>query len=131
MPIFLRRCLSTVSAAFCGFTAAACARWPRTPARSSASCFPAECLEGRSAVLHARAMKSHDSASAFYDALAPYYHLIFDDWNASISWQGTALDSLIKSFAPSAGNSLLDVSCGIGTQSLALAARGYDVTASD
>jgi SAM-dependent methyltransferase len=71
------------------------------------------------------------SASEFYDKLAPFYHLIFEDWERSIERQGTALDSLIRSIAGPGARSVLDVACGIGTQALGLAARGYDVTASD
>ncbi|HVR92225.1 MAG TPA: methyltransferase domain-containing protein [Casimicrobiaceae bacterium] len=71
------------------------------------------------------------SATEFYDGLAPYYHLIYEDWESSIKRQGTALDSVIRSFPHQPLRSVLDVACGIGTQSLGLAAYGYDVTASD
>ena len=33
----------------------------------------------------------------FYDDLAFYYHLIFEDWDASMARQGDALTSLIGS----------------------------------
>ena len=33
----------------------------------------------------------------FYDDLASYYHLIFEDWEASMARQGDALTSLIRS----------------------------------
>ena len=53
--------------------------------------------------------------STFYDDLAPLYHLIFADWDASIRWQGRALSDVIRSrWSPS--DRVLDVSCGIGTQ---------------
>lgn len=71
------------------------------------------------------------SVTEFYDALAPRYHLIYEDWSASIERQGAALDSVIRSVGGDRHRSVLDVACGIGTQSLGLAARGYDVTASD
>jgi SAM-dependent methyltransferase len=71
------------------------------------------------------------SASEFYDKLAPFYHLIFENWERSIERQGTALDSIIRSTARPGARSVLDVVCGIGTQTLGLAACGYDVTASD
>jgi SAM-dependent methyltransferase len=66
----------------------------------------------------------------FYDQLAPFYHLVYQDWNASIERQGEQLSSIIKSEWPSS-KKILDVSCGIGTQSIALATQGYSVSASD
>jgi SAM-dependent methyltransferase len=66
----------------------------------------------------------------FYDDLAAMYHLIFEDWDVSIERQGEQLSKLIHTHWPGA-SSLLDVSCGIGTQTLALAKRGYRLTASD
>lgn len=69
--------------------------------------------------------------SGFYDKLAPYYHLIFADWEASITRQATILDRLIRQQWGPEAHAVLDVSCGIGTQALGLAQRGYDLTASD
>src|SRR5262245_63332704 len=66
-----------------------------------------------------------------YDALAPVHHLIFADWEASIGRQGRALDSILRSAGASFPCTVLDAACGIGTQSLGLAALGYEVTASD
>lgn len=66
----------------------------------------------------------------FYDELAPYYHLIFEDWQASIDRQGDWLDSFIRTEWPST-RTVLDAAAGIGTQALALASRGFRVTASD
>jgi len=71
------------------------------------------------------------SAAEFYDDLAPFYHLIFENWERSIERQAIALDSIVRSTAPNNARSVLDVACGIGTQALGLAALGYDVTASD
>jgi SAM-dependent methyltransferase len=67
----------------------------------------------------------------FYDAMAPWHHLIFEDWDLSIARQAQALDALIRERWGAEVRSILDVSCGIGTQSLGLAALGYQVTASD
>jgi SAM-dependent methyltransferase len=68
--------------------------------------------------------------SEFYDELAPFYHLIFADWDASIRRQGDQLTKLIDARWPSARR-VLDVACGIGTQSIALAQRNYIVVGSD
>jgi hypothetical protein len=35
------------------------------------------------------------SVRAFYDELAPLYHLIYENWEASVARQGAALASLI------------------------------------
>jgi len=58
------------------------------------------------------------SAAEFYDALALFYHLIFEDWEASIERQSAALDSVIRSFRGRPRRSVLDVACRIGTQSV-------------
>jgi glycine/sarcosine N-methyltransferase len=63
---------------------------------------------------------------AFYDDLAPDYHLIFADWEASIARQAEALAPLLG-----AAETVLDAACGIGTQALGLARAGFAVTASD
>ena len=71
----------------------------------------------------------------FYDELAPYYDLIFENWDASMARQGAALAPLIeRELGPAAAPAslrVLDAACGIGTQALALAARGFHVTARD
>ena len=68
---------------------------------------------------------------AFYDALAPYYHLIYADWDASIARQARGLASVLREFGVHPPAHILDAACGIGTQSLGLAALGYRLTASD
>lgn len=68
----------------------------------------------------------------FYDPMAPFYHLVHGDWDASISRQAAALDGIISArLGQGERYRLLDVTCGIGTQALGLAALGHDVTASD
>jgi SAM-dependent methyltransferase len=71
------------------------------------------------------------TTSDFYDALTPYYHLIYADWEASLKRQSRTLDAIIRSIGGPEPRSVLDAACGIGTQSLGLAQLGYEVTASD
>src|SRR5262249_36958928 len=66
-----------------------------------------------------------------YDEIATLYHLIYRDWNAAIVQQASALDAIIRQHVGPPPRSILHVSCWIGTQALALAARGHGVTASD
>jgi 2-polyprenyl-3-methyl-5-hydroxy-6-metoxy-1,4-benzoquinol methylase len=66
----------------------------------------------------------------FYDQLAPLYHLIYQDWDSSIAHQGEQLSKIIQTEWPGSVR-VLDVSCGIGTQAIALALKGYSVAGSD
>jgi SAM-dependent methyltransferase len=76
---------------------------------------------------HARA----PSVEAFYDELAPWYHLIFEDWERTVAWQGAALASLIAEYWGADARAVLDAAVGIGTQALGLLAKGFHVTGSD
>jgi SAM-dependent methyltransferase len=69
--------------------------------------------------------------SDFYDRMAGLYHLIFEDWDESIERQAEQLTGIIRERWGSGCRTVLDVSCGIGTQSIGLAKRGFEVTASD
>jgi SAM-dependent methyltransferase len=66
-----------------------------------------------------------------YDELSSEYHLLFPDWRESVRWQGQALDKLIKREIGDSRKTLLDCSCGIGTQAIGLALRGYQVRGTD
>ena len=70
------------------------------------------------------------SVESFYDRLAPYYHLLYADWSDSVRRQGQELAAVINERWPHA-RGVLDLACGIGTQSLGLAHEGFAVTASD
>lgn len=67
----------------------------------------------------------------FYDRLANLYHLIFPNWEESIERQAGQLAGIIHGRWGGGARTVLDVSCGIGTQTLGLAQRGFAVTASD
>lgn len=71
------------------------------------------------------------SVERFYDELAPFYHLVYPDWEVSIRRQAEALDGIIRERWGNGRLSILDVACGIGTQTLGLAALGHRMTASD
>ena len=63
-----------------------------------------------------------NDTQTFYDDLADAYHLLYEDWSASIDRQTDALAAIIREHNASAGV-VADVACGIGTQALGLAAR--------
>jgi len=67
----------------------------------------------------------------FYDQLAPYYKYVYQDWDASVARQARILDEVIREYSQLSVKTLLDASCGIGTQSIGLARLGYQVSASD
>ncbi|WP_318205536.1 class I SAM-dependent methyltransferase [Streptomyces sp. SCL15-4] len=67
------------------------------------------------------------SVTRFYDELADDYHLIYADWDASVRRQGDALDALVGRERAT----VLDCSCGIGTQAIGLALHGHHVTGTD
>jgi len=72
----------------------------------------------------------------FYDDLAPYYDLIYENWDASMLRQGAALERLIHTaLGPSpvdgAETRVLDAARGNGTQALPIALRGFQVTGRD
>jgi hypothetical protein len=48
----------------------------------------------------------------FYDEIAPFYHLIFGEWESSIERQATALDSIIKEFWGAGITTIVDLACG-------------------
>ena len=68
----------------------------------------------------------------FYDRMSPFYHLIFPaGFDTSIQRHGEMLQAIIQTHWGTRVQSILDVSCGIGTQALGLSQRGYAVTGSD
>jgi glycine/sarcosine N-methyltransferase len=70
-------------------------------------------------------------AQTFYDDLADDYAALHVDWPDTVRRQGEALDKLIRGELGNAPQTLLDCSCGIGTQAIGLALRGHDVLATD
>lgn len=67
----------------------------------------------------------------YYNSLAPYYKFIYQNWDVSVQRQAEELDGVIRDFIGEKPKIVLDVACGIGTQSIGLAHLGYQVTSSD
>jgi glycine/sarcosine N-methyltransferase len=67
----------------------------------------------------------------FYERFAASYHLIFADWKRSIDYQAGILHGLLQRLGFPPPCSVLDCSCGIGTQSIGLLSRGYCVLGTD
>ncbi|MFD7620096.1 class I SAM-dependent methyltransferase, partial [Streptomyces sp. NPDC059802] len=67
------------------------------------------------------------SVRDFYDDLAHDYHLMFRDWDASIAYQAEVLGGLLRQSLGAGPHSVLDCSCGIGTQAIGLALAGHQV----
>src|SRR5918911_1635168 len=72
-----------------------------------------------------------EQTQRFYDTLASDYDLIFADWHASVRRQAEILDRIIRGRLAGWPLSVLDCTCGIGTQAIGLALRGYRVHATD
>lgn len=72
-----------------------------------------------------------DITQTFYDALASQYDKLFSDWQSATHEQTVILDRLFREYGFDTAAQILDCACGIGTQSIGLAALGYSVTASD
>jgi 2-polyprenyl-3-methyl-5-hydroxy-6-metoxy-1,4-benzoquinol methylase len=73
----------------------------------------------------------NNSVLDFYEQLSSNYHLIFADWQSSVLQQAEVLDKLIQNKMQQFPLTVLDASCGIGTQAIGLAKRGYQVHATD
>jgi SAM-dependent methyltransferase len=72
-----------------------------------------------------------DTVQPFYDSLTDNYHLLFEDWRQTVVRQADVLDRLLREQLGRRPDSLLDCCCGIGTQAIGLALRGYRVHATD
>lgn len=72
-----------------------------------------------------------ETVQRFYDSLADSYHQIFPDWDSTMKRQSQIFTNLIAARLGDGKQKVLDCACGIGTQSIGLAAAGHDVVASD
>src|SRR5262249_44117483 len=69
-----------------------------------------------------------NNTNTFYDAIAEHYHLFYRDWRAAVEREGAALGRLFRNGEI---KTILDASCGTGTQTIALAEQKFKVTAAD
>ncbi|MEM9953953.1 MAG: class I SAM-dependent methyltransferase [Chloroflexota bacterium] len=67
----------------------------------------------------------------FYDGLASDYTYIFSDWNEWVRYQADTLHPFLTNLGFPDGATILDTTCGIGTQAIALAIKGYHVRGLD
>jgi ubiquinone/menaquinone biosynthesis C-methylase UbiE len=71
--------------------------------------------------------KPYDT-NPFYDAVADHYHLFYRNWESAVDREGAMLRRLLTAHHV---QTVLDASCGPGTQALPLAKHGFRVTAAD
>jgi ubiquinone/menaquinone biosynthesis C-methylase UbiE len=71
------------------------------------------------------------SVSSFYDSLAPWYDLVYGDWQSSIARQADALVSILLEERGTKPQRILDATVGVGTQALGLAAHGWSLIGAD
>ena len=69
-----------------------------------------------------------NDTTLFYDAVADDYHWWYRDWDTQLEREGL---NLRRYFRDHGVQTVLDASCGPGTQTIALARLGYHVTAAD
>jgi len=67
----------------------------------------------------------------FYENLTDDYQHFFADWKKEVHRQGEVLNALIRRHLGMRPLTVLDCSCGIGTQAIGLALYGYQVHATD
>jgi hypothetical protein len=67
----------------------------------------------------------------FYDDLAPEYDVLFADWWAAAQWHGEVISRVLPDRDVRPPATILDCTCGVGTQTLPLAALGYRMTGTD
>jgi SAM-dependent methyltransferase len=78
-----------------------------------------------------RDVQRNEFMLTMYDEISSVYHLVYPDWNVAIQRQSRAYFDAATLALGAQPERILDVSCGIGTQALGLAALGCSVSASD
>ncbi|MHB8625438.1 MAG: class I SAM-dependent methyltransferase [Aggregatilineales bacterium] len=77
--------------------------------------------------LRVAAVTANDTTD-FYTAVAEHYHLFYRDWEAAIDREGATLRRMLNARG---AKTVLDASCGPGTQAIGLARMGFAVVATD
>ena len=74
-----------------------------------------------------------DLTSDFYDDLSDHYHLVYGKWDQAVVRQARALRGVSEKQIRKRPEdvTILDCTCGIGTQAIGLALEGYRVRGSD
>ena len=72
-----------------------------------------------------------NTVQTFYDSIASQYQKFYLDWQSATRDEAKFLSKIFESYGFDSNAKILDCACGIGTQTLGLAALGYSVTASD
>ena len=72
-----------------------------------------------------------DVTQKFYDSMASQYDKFYLDWDEAVRQEGEFLDEIFRAYGLDKSAAVLDCACGIGTQTIGLAALGYSLTASD
>ena len=73
-------------------------------------------------------MSKNAGIRRFYQSIASRHRLFYGDWPGAVRREGTWLKDLLE---PLGVRSVLDCTCGIGTQAVGLALNGFNVVASD
>jgi glycine/sarcosine N-methyltransferase len=69
-----------------------------------------------------------NQTNAFYDAIADFYPLFYKDWDIQLEREGLTLRSIFRNKGV---ETILDVACGPGTQTIPLAKLGFSVVGVD
>ncbi len=73
-------------------------------------------------------MAISNDTTAFYDAIAEYYPYFYHNWENQLEREGLGLRAIFRNKGV---ETVLDASCGAGTQAVSLARLGFCVTAAD
>jgi glycine/sarcosine N-methyltransferase len=72
-----------------------------------------------------------DDVEEFYDGWAEEYDALYSDWPSAVRQSGAALAHVLAACGVAPRSTVLDCTCGIGTQVIGLALHGYTVTGTD